>query len=97
MFFDDESVAMQGDEVKAWRVIFIKAHFRFIRPQVDLAASAGNADVGNTVFVHVRAPVNVSEENTPETIPGGHQRLMQFLAIEHAHGGGEPFVVHVEG
>ena len=76
MLLDDRPVRMKGDKVEARRVLGVKTHFLFIRPIVELAERASDADVRDAVFLDMGPTMNVSEENASDTISCRQQRFM---------------------
>ena len=97
MLLDDHPIRMKGDKVEARRVLFVKVHFLFIGPIVELAKGAAYTDVGNAVLVDMGPSMNMTEENAPETLSCRQQCFMQFSAIKHAHVSRIPPGIQIEG
>ena len=76
MLLDDHPICMKGDKVEARRVLFVKVHFLFIGPIVELAKGAAYTDIGNAVLVDMGPSMNMTEENASETLSCRQQCFM---------------------
>ena len=84
MLFDDGRLLGQGDEVERQGRLPISSSgigFRF-GPQIQRRVGSPDTGVVDAIPEDLDTPVNVTEEDAPDSFAEGHQRIVEVFAVQ---------------
>lgn len=83
----------QRDDVEAGRVDLVELDLQGVRPGCELTERAANTGIENSIRHDLHAPVDMSEEDAPQTVTCRHDGPVEIHSILEEHVLVEPFRV----